>query len=103
MSATSISPCCAQLLVILRQVSLLLGGRRRRARDDQTLVNLSAIAAVLRQNRRADQRLLDRFDPRKAPRCGAKTRRGSVCQQPAMKNGRCCLHGGKSPGAPRGE
>jgi hypothetical protein len=42
-------------------------------------------------------------DPRKAPRCGAKTRRGSVCQQPAMKNGRCRLHGGKSSGAPRGE
>jgi hypothetical protein len=42
-------------------------------------------------------------DPSKAPRCGAKTRGGSVCRQPAMKNGRCRLHGGKSPGAPRGE
>ena len=42
-------------------------------------------------------------DPRKAPRCGAKTRRGSSCRQPAMTNGRCRLHGGKSPGAPRGE
>jgi len=30
-------------------------------------------------------------DPSKAPRCGAKTRGGSVCRQPAMKNGRCRL------------
>jgi hypothetical protein len=35
-------------------------------------------------------------------RCGAQTRRGSWCQSPAMPNGRCRLHGGKSPGAPRG-
>lgn len=28
--------------------------------------------------------------------CGAKTRKGGPCRQPAMKNGRCRLHGGKS-------
>ena len=28
--------------------------------------------------------------------CGAKTRVGGRCKQPAMKNGRCRLHGGKS-------
>lgn len=28
--------------------------------------------------------------------CGAKTRVGGLCRQPAMKNGRCRLHGGKS-------
>jgi hypothetical protein len=32
------------------------------------------------------------------PRCGAKTRCGSLCKQPAMKSGRCRLHGGKSTG-----
>ncbi len=37
-----------------------------------------------------------------APRCGARTRRGSPCQSPAMPNGRCRMHGGKSPGAPKG-
>src|SRR5215469_3908570 len=37
-------------------------------------------------------------DPQSAPRCGAKTRRGSTCQAPAMPNGRCRLHGGKSTG-----
>lgn len=31
------------------------------------------------------------------PRCGAKCRRtGQPCRQPAMKNGRCKMHGGKS-------
>jgi len=38
----------------------------------------------------------------KAARCGAKTRRGTSCQCPAMKNGRCRLHGGLSTG-PRTE
>src|SRR5262245_59208905 len=41
--------------------------------------------------------------PAKAPRCGAKTRRGSPCQAPAMRNAkgrytRCRLHGGASTG-----
>ncbi|MBC7497410.1 MAG: hypothetical protein H7243_09650 [Sphingomonadaceae bacterium] len=35
-------------------------------------------------------------------RCGARTRRASPCQSPAMPNGRCRMHGGKSPGAPAG-
>lgn len=29
-------------------------------------------------------------------KCGAKTRAGGVCKQPAMPNGRCRMHGGKS-------
>jgi hypothetical protein len=37
-----------------------------------------------------------------APRCGAKTRRGDFCRAPAMINGRCRMHGGKSTGAPKG-
>lgn len=37
------------------------------------------------------------------PRCGAHARTtGQPCRCPAMANGRCKLHGGKSPGAPRG-
>jgi hypothetical protein len=35
-------------------------------------------------------------------RCGARTRRGSQCRSPAMPNGRCRMHGGLSPGAPKG-
>lgn len=34
--------------------------------------------------------------------CGAKTRKGGKCQNAAMANGRCRLHGGKSTGAPAG-
>jgi hypothetical protein len=37
-----------------------------------------------------------------APRCGARTRAGCACCQPAMANGRCRFHGGKSTG-PRTE
>ena len=40
---------------------------------------------------------------REALRCGARTRQGSSCQAPAMKNKRCRMHGGKSPGAPLGK
>ncbi|MHC4260552.1 MAG: HGGxSTG domain-containing protein [Planctomycetota bacterium] len=34
----------------------------------------------------------------KGPRCGAKTRKGMPCRSPAMPNGRCRMHGGKSTG-----
>src|SRR5262249_8568558 len=33
-----------------------------------------------------------------APRCGARTRCGGSCRQPAMANGRCRMHGGLSTG-----
>src|SRR6478672_5435326 len=39
----------------------------------------------------------------KAARCGAKNRRGTPCQCPAMPNGRCRLHGGLSTGAKTAE
>jgi hypothetical protein len=34
----------------------------------------------------------------KSPRCGARTRAGGCCRQPAMANGRCRMHGGLSTG-----
>lgn len=40
---------------------------------------------------------------RGAPRCGAKTRTGGTCRCPAIRGRtRCRIHGGLSPGAPRG-
>ncbi|WP_459947799.1 HGGxSTG domain-containing protein [Desulfocastanea catecholica] len=37
------------------------------------------------------------------PRCNATSKHtGCRCKQPAMKNGKCHWHGGKSTGAPRG-
>jgi hypothetical protein len=39
-----------------------------------------------------------RGEPNTPPRCGAKTRAATPCQSPAMKNGRCRMHGGKCRG-----
>jgi hypothetical protein len=36
------------------------------------------------------------------PRCGARTRSGGRCLGMRMANGKCRMHGGASPGAPRG-
>ena len=52
-----------------------------------------------RKNQRVNPMLLDM---RSSPRCGARTRRGTPCLGPAMPNGRCRMHGGSSPGAPKG-
>ena len=51
-----------------------------------------------------DQRVETRLkNLRRAARCGAKTRAGAPCQRPAIRGRRRCrLHGGLSPGAPRG-
>ena len=38
----------------------------------------------------------------RCPRCLARTRKATPCQSPAMANGRCRMHGGKSPGGPKG-
>ncbi len=38
-----------------------------------------------------------------SPRCGAHCRTtGQPCQNAAMANGRCRMHGGTNPGAPKG-
>jgi hypothetical protein len=39
-----------------------------------------------------------RGNPNDAPRCGAHNRAGLPCRAPAMANGRCRMHGGKSTG-----
>jgi hypothetical protein len=39
-----------------------------------------------------------RGNPNAAPRCGARNRAGTPCRAPAMRNGRCRSHGGKSTG-----
>ena len=42
-----------------------------------------------------------RFPMHLSQRCGARTRSRNPCRSPAMRNGRCRLHGGLSPGAPK--
>jgi hypothetical protein len=43
-----------------------------------------------------------RLPMHRSPRCCAQTRSSTPCRGPAMKNGRCRMHGGRSPGAPAG-
>lgn len=50
-------------------------------------------------NRDLSERMAQMKD---SPRCEAKTRGGAPCRCPAMPNGKCRIHGGLSPGAPRG-
>jgi len=59
----------------------------------------SKIFEVNPMNREPSQRVAQMND---APRCGARTRSGPPCRCPAMLNGKCRIHGGLSPGAPRG-
>lgn len=40
----------------------------------------------------------DPMVPRSENQCGARTRQGGSCGQPAMRNGRCRFHGGLSTG-----
>jgi hypothetical protein len=41
--------------------------------------------------------------PRAPGRCGAKTRAGTPCRTPPVRGRtRCRMHGGTSPGAPKG-
>ena len=49
-----------------------------------------------------DQPMQSRLPMHLSLRCGARTRSGSPCRSPAMPNGRCRMHRGPSPGAPRG-
>jgi hypothetical protein len=46
-----------------------------------------------------DQHSMGRFDLQSLPRCGARARPGHPCGHPAMSNGKCRYHGGKSTGA----
>ena len=53
------------------------------------------------RNRRNNP-MQSRLPMHRSPRCGARTRSGTPCRSPAMPNGRCRMHGGTSPGAPKG-
>lgn len=40
---------------------------------------------------------------RASPRCGARTRKGTECEAPAIRGkARCRMHGGRGSGAPEG-
>ncbi len=53
----------------------------------------TAFRQIARKSARKNLKLLGQ-----RPKCGAKRRRdGQPCTNPAMKNGRCAIHGGKTP------
>jgi glucans biosynthesis protein len=68
---------------------------RRNPRADNAQNGRAGESAVVKRDTRA---------MRASPRCGAKTRRGTPCQAPAVKGKkRCRMHGGApGSGAPKG-
>jgi hypothetical protein len=62
----------------------------------------SARAGVQEEQLRQERRQHNAAIMHLSRRSGAQTRRASPCKSPAMPNGRCRMHGGPSPGAPRG-
>ena len=62
---------------------------------------MAARRGTIHRNRRANM-MRGKLPMHLTPRCGARTRSGNSCRAPAMPNGRCRMHGGPSPGAPKG-
>jgi uncharacterized protein YjcR len=62
-------------------------------------LDLKAFKAKHMKQTKAPPRPTIRAEP---TRCGARTRAGEPCKSRAMPNGRCRMHGGTSPGAPKG-
>src|SRR5262249_48502115 len=76
-----------------------IGAEPANALGQAIVGNVESRGEVSHRNRRNNPMHLHMHQ---ALRCRARTRRGSPCQSPAMKNGRCRMHGGPSPGAPKG-
>jgi hypothetical protein len=75
---------------------------RRQLRQTVAAAGMVELAQDRRPSPRKAARLAEERnrsgDPHAAPLCGAKTRRGTGCEGPAMPNGRCRLHGGLGTG-----
>jgi hypothetical protein len=54
------------------------------------------------RNNPMQSKLPQRLKMHLSPRCHARNRNGTRCRSPAMANGRCRMHGGKTKGAPKG-
>jgi hypothetical protein len=68
----------------------------------QAVVGLVETPGGRDQGKSEDQAHAKQIAMHLSSRCGARTRSGRPCQSPAMPNGRCRMHGGPSPGAPKG-
>ncbi len=70
----------------------------RRAKEGRSFSPLPSTASLPPDRRGRLRNSATPGDFLAAPRCGAHTRSGECCRQPAMKNGRCRMHGGLSTG-----
>jgi hypothetical protein len=70
----------------------------RRAKEGRSFPPLSSTASLPPDRRGRLKNGARPGDFLAAPRCGARTRCGGSCRQPAMANGRCRMHGGMSTG-----
>ncbi|MGZ8189709.1 MAG: HGGxSTG domain-containing protein [Methylococcaceae bacterium] len=72
------------------------------------MANATAKAGLIHNFKPTDHNLMQSKNSlekaHQSPRCGAKAKTtGKPCQSPAMANGRCRMHGGKSTGATTGK
>lgn len=81
---------CGQQKVVVEHVQVHQGG--------QAIVGAVSGGGGGGANLKSEQEPQDHRDFSTAARCEAKTRRNTKCRCPAMKNGRCRLHGGLSTG-----
>ena len=70
----------------------------RRAKEGRSFPSLPSAASLPPYRRGRLRNGAQPGDFLAAPRCGARTRAGCSCRQPAMRNGRCRMHGGLSTG-----
>jgi len=82
-------------------VSKRLGSLYRSSRSPHWVKVKNPKAPAVSANRRINP-MQSKLPMHLSPRCGARTRSGSRCQSPAMPNGCCRMHGGRSPDAPKG-
>ena len=76
---------------LVEALTLALGHTRAERRDlREQLVAIAADDLWEELRNRASEKKLNR------KRCGAKTRRGTLCLRPALSYGRCANHGGRS-------
>ena len=87
-----------------RPVSMFMFCSTNHPRTGQAMIHNQSARPAASSDARPNRGRLRNGNPSgdymKALRCGAKTRAGGcACRQPAMANGRCRFHGGKSTGA----
>jgi ABC-type amino acid transport substrate-binding protein len=90
----------------IKQAEVILGENELAAfellRSGQADAFASTRQYLLRASKNLAGSMQNKLPMHLSRRCGARTRSGSRCRSAAMPNGRCRMHGGMSPGAPKG-